>query len=181
MKNKRQLTDEEVVKYVREKDNEAYAEIVKRYEAKLMRYAEYLTGKHEVAQDVIQQAFIKAYVNLNSFNTRRKFSSWIYRIVHNEAMNHISRGKREIPFVEGVELEDEQDIEEEYTKAEISKIVRECIKNIPVIYGEPLSLYYLEEKQYSEISDILRIPVSTVGVRISRAKKILKKQCKNTR
>ena len=171
------LTYEEVVEYTRSKNKEAYAEIVSRYQDKLVRYAKYLLNDDEKAADVVQESFIKAYVNLNSFNSKKKFSSWIYRIVHNQAINLINKHKKEVPLLKNVDFDSGVDVEEEYTKKEIAEMIRECLKEMPVIYKEPLSLYFLEDKSYNEISDILRIPIGTVGTRINRAKILIKKIC----
>lgn len=172
-----QLSDEEVVKITRTKDKEVYAEVVKRYQEKLMRYAKYLVNDEERAADVVQDAFIKAFIKLNSFDTQRQFSSWIYRIVHNEAINLINKYKKEQPLPEEVDFDSGINVEEEYTKKEIRKMVKSCLGEIPLMYREPLGLYFLEEKSYLEISDILRIPTGTVGTRINRAKLIMKKKC----
>ena len=56
-------------------------------------------------------------------------------------------------------------------------MVKKCLEEIPLLYREPLSLYFLEDKTYGEISDILRIPIGTVGTRINRAKIIMKQKC----
>ena len=170
------LSDEEVVEIART-SKEVYAEIIKRYQRKLVRYANYLVNDAEKASDVAQEAFIKAYINLNSFDTKRKFSSWIYRIVHNEAVNLIKKHKKETPFLEHFDFDSSTNIVEEYTQEEISRIVRVCIKELPLLYKEPLSLYFLEEKSYKEISDILRIPIGTVGTRINRAKLMMREIC----
>ena len=171
------LSDEEVVEITRTKDKEAYVEVVKRYQEKLMRYARYLVSDDERASDVVQEAFIKAYINLNSFDTKRKFSSWIYRIVHNGAINLTNKYKKEKPLFEDIDLDSGINIEKEYTQKEVRKMVRSCLEELPLLYREPLSLYFLEEKSYSEISDILRIPTGTVGTRIKRAKSVMKQIC----
>ncbi|MDD5681357.1 MAG: sigma-70 family RNA polymerase sigma factor, partial [Candidatus Omnitrophica bacterium] len=80
---------------VRTKNKEVYAEIIKRYQTKLIRYATYITNDGSMGADAVQESFTKAYVNLNSFNIKKKFSSWIYRIVHNETMNIINKQKRQ--------------------------------------------------------------------------------------
>jgi len=171
------LSDEEIVTITRTKNKEVYAEIIKRYQKKLMRYAKYLINDESRASNVVQDAFIKAYINLNSFNVKQKFSSWIYRIVHNEAINLINKYKKEKPLFENINFDSGMDIEKEYAQNEIIKITRSCLDEMSLLYKEPLSLYYLEEKSYGEISDILRIPIGTVGTRINRAKLIMKKIC----
>jgi RNA polymerase sigma-70 factor, ECF subfamily len=177
MKDLSKLIDEKVVEIVRNNDNEIYAEIVKRYQEKLLRYASYLVKDEEKAADVVQSTLIKAYVNLNSFNTSKKFSSWIYRITHNEAMNIVKKYKKEVVMQDGFDGESEIDIEKEYDKKELKQMVRKCLDGIPLKYKESLSLYYLEEKSYKEISDILRIPIGTIGTRINRGKLLMRKIC----
>lgn len=73
MEGIKNLSDEELVDYVRKKDKESYAEVIRRYKDKLLRYALYLTEDEDKAEDVVQESFIKAYVNLNGFDTKRNF------------------------------------------------------------------------------------------------------------
>ena len=147
MKNVKSLSDEDLVEVVRNRDQELYREIVNRYQEKLLRYANYLIGDNDKAADVVQEAFVKAFVNLQGFDVKRKFSSWIYRIVHNEAINYIKKYKKEISL-EGNNfvniLKKDEDIEEDFEKKEIKKRVRQCLKALSVKYREPLVLYFLE-------------------------------------
>ena len=177
MKDILKLSDEKIVELVRKKDKELYIHIIKRYQDKLMRYASYLTGEEHNAADIVQESFIKAYVNLNGFNTKKKFASWIYRIVHNEAINLINKQKKQVSLYDDYDFDSGIDIEDEFIKKELRNRTHNCLNQMLVIYREPLSLYYLEEKSYEEISDILRIPVGTVGTRINRAKVLMKKIC----
>ncbi|OGJ37300.1 MAG: hypothetical protein A2383_01345 [Candidatus Pacebacteria bacterium RIFOXYB1_FULL_39_46] len=179
MKNISKLSDEKVVEIVRTDNKEIYAEIIKRYQTKLMRYALYLINDEHQAADVVQDSFIKAYVNLQSFDLKKKFSSWIYRIVHNEAMNLINKTKNNqaMSIKEFEAIDDGVDLEDSLIKKELILRAQNCLNQISLIYREPLSLYYLEEKSYEEISDILKIPIGTVGTRINRAKVIIKKIC----
>ena len=178
MKDLEKLTDEQVVEHVRTKDRESYLEIVLRYQDKLMRYANYLARDHMKAADIVQNSFIKAFVNLNSFNAKKKFSAWIYRIVHNEAMNELRKHQKEVPMFQEADFQSDEKIEDDLTRKEIQTMVRKCLAEIPVLYSEPLSLFYLEEKSYNEISDILRLPIGTVGTRINRAKTLMRKICR---
>jgi len=88
-------SDEEVVIAVRTSNKELYREIINRYQVRLFTYARYITGNEDKAKDAVQETFIKAYRNLNSFDASKKFSSWIYRITHNEAINIVKKYKRE--------------------------------------------------------------------------------------
>ena len=91
---KNHLSDSQVVALVLSGDVDAYSLIVERYESKLMRYATYILKDYDVASDITQEAFIKAYINLHSFKLDKQFSPWIYRILHNGAMNFIKRNKK---------------------------------------------------------------------------------------
>ena len=180
MESLEKLTDEQVVDHVRTKDPEAYREIMARYQDKLMRYANYLARNDMEAADIVQNSFIKAFINLNGFDSKKKFSSWIYRIVHNEAINALAKRKHELPMPENMDFEDKKNIEMNFTKEEVRAMVRGCLSQIPPLYAEPLSLFFHEEKSYEEISDILRLPIGTVGTRINRAKILMKKICQTT-
>ena len=172
-----QLTDEELVDKIRKEDKELFSDLVKRYEDKLMQYAVFLIHDEQKAMDVVQDSFIKSYKNLNGFYTNKKFSSWIFRIVHNEAMNKINKYKKEFPIRDDLNYESKEDLEENFSKKEIMEMAHECLDKIPVIYKEPLVLSYFEEKSYGEVSEILRIPMGTVSIRIKRAKELMKKIC----
>lgn len=159
-----------------------YYLIVERYEAKLMRYASFILKDYDVASDITQETFIKAYVNLRSFNTNKQFSPWIYRILHNGAMNYIKRSKKTSSLGVLNEVDDnflvsfKQD--KAMDKALLNKSVRDCLGKIEIKYREILMLNFFDNLKYDEISDILHIPKSTVGVRIRRGKIILKKVCR---
>lgn len=173
------LTDEKLASLVRERNQEYYREIVIRYQVKLKRYANYILKNKEDAEDVVQEAFIKAFKNLNSFDTKKKFSSWIYRIVHNEAMNWIAKRKKIISldenedWVENISDESEP-LEDVFDKKQIAKKIRTCINDMPIAYRTCMAFFYIEERSYEEISDILMIPTGTVGTKISRGKTIFR-------
>lgn len=171
------LTDEEIIEKIRSEDRELYVVIIKRYQEKLLRYSKNLIKDESKATDVVQDSFIKAFINLNGFDIKKKFSSWIYRIVHNEAMNILKKSQRETSLPENFDTSSDENIQDNFEQKEIVSEVEKCLEEIPVMYSEPLSLFYIEEKSYEEISDILRIPMGTVATRINRAKKLMKNIC----
>ncbi len=177
MQNIREISDEELVVKVRKEDQELYAEIVNRYQDKLMRYAAYLINDKEKATDVVQESFIKAYRNLNGFNINKKFSSWIYRIVHNQAINEAKKYHKESPIEKDMDWSSNVNLEEEFDKKQIQEMARKCLNTMPIKYSEPLELYFIEDYSYEDISDILRLPMGTVATRINRAKALMKKLC----
>lgn len=182
-KQQHEMTDQQIVSLVVGGNQDAYSVIVERYEAKLMRYALFLIKDYDMASDLAQESFIKAYTNLNGFKLDKSFSSWIYRIVHNEAMNMIFRNKKSPTFSEYEITDDDVSVNFSIDKKIDAKLlkqsVKKCLKSMDVKYREVVVLYYFENLKYDEISDILRVPTSTVGVRINRAKAELKKICQN--
>jgi len=171
------LSDQDIIKLITTQDKQLYRHIIFRYQDKLLRYVNYLTSNDFGTQDIVQETFIKAYINLNGFNLKKKFSSWIYRIAHNLTMDSFKKYKKETPLLEDLDLDSGQDLQDDAIKLELQKHAHHCLSLIPLSYREPLSLYYLEDKSYQEISDILRLPINTIGTRIARAKILMKKIC----
>ncbi len=177
------LSDEEVVSLVL-KNQDNFAIIINRYKSKLFNYIRRITNvRDEDAEDLLQDIFLKVYLNLNDFDTDLKFSSWIYAIAHNQV---ISQHRRLNVRAEGhsTSLEDESaiklasnfSIEKEldnlYLKDNVSKVLRSLKEK----YQEILILKFLEEKNYQEISDIIKKPVGTVGSLMNKAKSEFKKE-----
>lgn len=176
-----QTTDEQLAVLVREKDQELYNEIVKRYQDKLLRYARRLTNNSPDSEDIVQDSFIKAYKNLFAFNEKQKFSSWIFRITHNEAINALKKHHREVLVGDRhflFELRHEsKTISDTMDEKLLHQKMRNNIDKLPIKYKDVLVLFFLEEKSYEEISDILRLPMGTIATRINRGKKVLKNIC----
>lgn len=174
-----ELTDAALVERIAGGDTDGFEELMNRYEAKLLRYAIYLIHDDSLAQDIVQETFIKTYRNLRGYNPKYKFSSWIYRITHNEAMSAV-RAQRHI--ASDVDVESLEESHESTTIRDIDHAIlhgkmRSCLDTIPAKYREVLMLQYYENMQYGEIADILHIPPSTVGVWSMRGKAQLKKLC----
>lgn len=165
-------------------DPEYYSALMDRYEPALDRYLRRL-GVHrpEDRQDVLQEIFIKAYRNLNGFDQSLKFSSWLYRIAHNEAISWyrkqsvrpeghiIEESDTILQFLQAAELRtDAQAIERLNAEA-----LNRALAELPVKYRDVLTLRFFEHKEYDEISDILQVPVGTVGTLIHRGKARLAK------
>lgn len=179
-------TDEEIVELV-PKNRDFFSVLIRRYEGKLTRYVWRIGGgTKESVEDVVQNIFIKAYVNIKSFRKGQKFSSWLYGIAHNECIDYWRKNKKHanISLDENTELASvlasSEDIAENLFRKEEGKQIRKMLDQLPVKFKEVLVLRYLEDKDYQEISDILKKPVSTVGTLIHRAKAQLKNLVKIT-
>jgi len=173
------LTDNEIVEFTVKKDKNAYAGLVTRYQGKLYAYVFRLTNDREEAVDIVQEVFLKAYKNLKSFDNKKKFSSWIYRIAHNESVNWLKKNtrykKRSIDDDENrIEIADEKtDLHESMLVLQEREELLERLELLPVKYKEVLVLRYIEEKTYEEISLIIKKSANAVGILINRAKKKL--------
>jgi len=172
------LSDEEIVNLIQSGESDPFGVLIKRYEDKMRRYAKKFLADKEDVEDIIQEVFIKTYRNIQGFDVKRKFSPWLYRIAHNELVNTLKNKKRILPLFDldvflPHSLKDNS-LEKEIEKNDIKEVIDECLNLLELKYREPVILYYLEGLNYKEIADIMQIPVSTVGVRIKRAKEMLK-------
>ncbi len=176
-----ELSDEEIV--VRTLHDRSYFEvIVERFEAKLTRYLRRLgVHVHEDRQDLLQEIFIKVYKNLNGFDRNLSFSSWIYRISHNEVISwYRKKSVRPEGHMMGeidelfLFIPDTNPNAEQLVDSVIdAKLLHTALNQLEPKYRNPIILRFFEYKEYDEISDILKIPIGTVGTLISRGKKKL--------
>jgi len=178
------LSDEDLVKLtLKKQDNFLY--LIRRYEAKLSRYVKRIAGLNkEDTEDILQEVFIKTYQNLNSFDKDLKFSSWIYRIAHNEVIDNYRKKQarpQEITYDSETILNNiisEFDINREVDQKYLQDNITRILNSLDIKYREVLVLKFLEEKEYKEISDIIKKPMGTVATLISRAKKQFYKNIK---
>ena len=159
-------------------DSQYFYCLMKRYEDKLTRYVARLSymSLDDVA-DVVQESFINAYQHLNDCDCELKFSSWMYRIVHNQTINFIKKSRQSFKInIDDVDEEfvdwlvDGTNIEKETITKHFNEYVKTIFEKLKPDYKEVLLLKFFEDKDYSEISDILQKPKGTVATLISRAK-----------
>lgn len=163
--------------------SEEFGRIIEKYQEPLRRYVRRIARPGPDELDILlQDIFIKAYENLNDFDQSLAFSSWIYRIAHNEAIDHIRRRKRFGGSLDDPLRDDDtttlgdtivsesntsDDADQEYIKKNIASV----LDDLEPKYRSVLVLKFLEDKDYNDISDILRKPPGTVATLIHRAKK----------
>jgi RNA polymerase sigma-70 factor (ECF subfamily) len=177
-----QKTDEELVALTL-KNQDFFSCLVERYEPKLMRYVMRISAAtREDAEDLLQDVFIKVYRNLNDFDQKLKFSSWIYRIAHNQVVSQWRKTKVRPQVLKFEADEDflkfiatDEDLARDTERKFSGEEVRKMIENLNEKYKEVLVLKFLEGKDYKEISDILEKPLGTVATLINRAKKQFRK------
>jgi len=174
-------SDEVIARKVQGGDSEAFGVLVMRYEEKLLRYGKRFLSTVEDIEDAVQEVFIRAYENIQSFNASQKFSPWIYRIAHNSFVNVLRTRTRQPytlfafdSFVPHFAYETEQ--QSGFEKQEIVRMLERNLEALTPKYREVLVLHYFEDMAYKDIADVLSIPIGTVGIRMMRAKEALKKR-----
>ncbi|MFA6415976.1 MAG: RNA polymerase sigma factor [Candidatus Paceibacterota bacterium] len=180
IKNENKPSDEDLVRTALA-DPEAFGLIIDRYNEPLSRYIRRLTRSDEdEIKDILQDIFIKIYLNLNDFDHSLKFSSWIYRVAHNQVIDNWRKSQvRPSTAIDPddvfwLTVADDLDLEADAHRRELGVKIRELIDKLDGDYRSILILRYLEDKDYREISDIMKKPIGTVATLINRAKKKLK-------
>ncbi len=175
-------TDEDIVLRIQQGDTEQFGILMKRYDEKLSRYGRKFLANPEHIEDIVQDVFISTFQNINNFDTSLKFSSWIYRIAHNAFVNGLKKQQKSPLFLPYFELDTlvshkvyKDPVLEEKELAEMKAMIDKGIDELKPKYKEAIILHFIEEFSYKEISDILQIPIGTVGIRVMRGKEALKK------
>ncbi|TLU88550.1 MAG: sigma-70 family RNA polymerase sigma factor [Chlorobium sp.] len=177
-REKNQETDQELV--IRTlADKQAFSLLVRRYDAPLFRYILRMGWKdNSSAQDLLQEIFIKAYIHLNDYDPSLSFSSWIYRIAHNEIVSSYRKEKtrpnvlkKETDFFIFDNIADDAGLSTHEGKRFNAAEIQDAVNGLEPKYRDIIVLKFFEEKSYDEISDILQMPLGTVATLINRAKK----------
>ena len=161
----------------------SFEELVRRYQRPISAYVYRMIGDYESALDLTQEIFIKVYGSLARYRPEFKFSTWIYKIAHNSAVDHLRRnGGRERSIVTGSDadqydmpiesdsLTPEQESEREERRVEIETIV----KSLPPAYRELIVLRHSQDLTYEEIVDVTGLPLGTVKNRLFRARELMR-------
>ncbi len=177
------MEEKELVRQSKKGDEEAFASLVKKYKIKVFNLAWSLTRDRETADDLAQEAFIKAYVALPKFQLKSEFGTWLYRITVNHVKDYLRKKSKmsKVMFERTKEMPHFQ--EDEMKKKEKEQIgeqrrtfVRQCLSTIPEKYQVILSLRDIQGYSYQEITKILNISPGTVDSRLHRARKMLRQK-----
>jgi RNA polymerase sigma-70 factor (ECF subfamily) len=163
-------TDAELVKACLEGREFAYAELVRRHQDSVFGLAVSMTRNRDDAEDMAQEAFIRAYSKLDQYNPEYPFRPWILRICSNRTKNLFRRRVHRRTVEEGHLKEEavrQDEVEPNFQKLE------EALETLPPKLGAPLRLRYMEGLSYDEISEVLGVGVSAAKMRVMRARKQL--------
>ncbi|MBT6555905.1 MAG: RNA polymerase sigma factor [Candidatus Marinimicrobia bacterium] len=165
----------------RRKPQETFPEIVKNHGERIYNLALMKCNQVELAEDICQETFIRVYKGLEKFRDEAQLGTWIYRIALNVCHTMIKResqlSSRLIPLEDRADLEPEElnsDVQDIFIKDVEKEQIREAIAALSHSQSDAITLYYLKEFQYTEVANIMDLPINTVKSHIRRAKTNLK-------
>ncbi len=177
------LTDVELIAKAISGREDGFEELVRRYQRPITNYVFRMLNDYDASLDVTQEVFIKVYNSLSRYSSEYKFSTWLYRIAHNAAIDHI---RRRSPNEQSIETENkdgayqlqiespnptpEQDRERSEWRTEIETVV----KCLPQVYRELILLRHAQDLSYDEIAEITNLPLGTVKNRLFRAREMMR-------
>lgn len=170
-----QDTEEELIAKSKQHDADAYGQIVERYKDALYRHCFALLRDEDAAEDTAQEAFIAAYYKLNSFDSSRRFSTWLFKIATNKALDSLRSRRRVMPMSdETLErlVSPHASPSRQAEHAELTKAITQLAPR----YRAVVHLYYFEGMSYDEIAEVMAKPVGSVKGWMNRAKKQLRKE-----
>lgn len=178
------------IKQVLKGDQNAFGEIVELYKDKVYQICfRMLWDRHE-AEDAAQETFLKAFLNIHTYDQDKKFSTWLYRIATNLCIDKIRKKKpdyhldAEIAGTDGLNMyshlsSGDQLPEEEVESLEVQETIHQAILLLPEKYRSVIVLKYIEELPLQEIADILELPLGTVKTRVHRGREALRKHLRH--
>jgi len=175
--------EQKVITDVLNGDIDRYEVLVHRYQGQIINYVYRMVGNFEDASEIAQEAFIKAFTALHSYNNAYKFSTWLYRIASNTAIDFLRKKRLQTVSMEGNFSEDyvpqyksnELTPLEEMEKERVMNLLSDAVLQLPPEYREVIVLYHINGVPYEEIATITTLPLGTVKNRIFRARQMLKK------
>jgi RNA polymerase sigma-70 factor (ECF subfamily) len=179
------LADSELVTTAVAGREEGFEELVRRYQRPISAYVYRMVGDYDAALDLTQEVFIKVYGSLSRYKPEYKFSTWIYKIAHNSAVDHLRRhstreqslmkdfeGEQREISIESHRPSPEQESEREERRSEIEAVVRQ----LPSAYRELIVLRHSHDMSYDEIAEVTGLPLGTVKNRLFRARDAMRQE-----
>lgn len=179
----RNLADGELVVNAVAGRADGFEELVRRYQRPITSYVYRMLGDYESALDVTQEVFIKVYNSLNKYSSEYKFSTWLYRIAHNAAIDHMRRNSMHALSIEAensdgtYQLQIESQLpspELEHERGEWRIEIEAVVKCLPTAYRDLILLRHSRELSYDEIAEVTGLPLGTVKNRLFRAREMMR-------
>lgn len=165
--------DEDIVRLTLEGNPEAFEEIVHKYERAIFNAAFRILNDNDDAADAVQSTFLKAYRNLDHYNSHFRFFSWLYKIAINESLNSLRQRKSSDP-VDAESTSSGETPEDQYRSVELGEKIQEALMELGLDYRLVIILSHFEELSYREVGYVLDLPEKTVKSRLFTARKQLR-------
>jgi RNA polymerase sigma-70 factor (ECF subfamily) len=170
-----------------DKDQRAFREILERYENGVRAVVRKMVFDPKESEDLVQEAFIKAFNSIHSFNFEFSFATWLYKIAANNCIDFLRKRKlKTYSYDKPIQQKDGEtqqefadsvpNVEKNMIQEETSSQIKQAILDLPEKYRIVIVMRHQEEKSYEEISEFLDIPLGTVKARIFRAREMLNKK-----
>ncbi len=175
MKN---ISDIDIIESVKRGNSADFSVLIDRYKNKAFSLLKRMLKNESDAEEVLQDCFLKAYYSLSSFKQESKYSTWFYKIVYNTALTKLSSKKRKIEN-EMLSVDDHFDLEnndenKDFDNKDLSVLINRLIDRLPENYSAVISMFYLNEMNCEEISEVMKTSVSNVKVMLYRSRNSLK-------
>ncbi len=183
LSNIRALTDGELIEKALRGREDGFEEIVRRYQRPITGYVYRMLNNYDASLDVTQEVFIKVYNSLEKYSSEYKFSTWLYRIAHNAAIDYMRRNSVSQQSIEAentdgtyqLQLESPQPTpEQERERSEWRTEIDSVVKCLPVVYRELILLRHTQDLSYDEIAEVTNLPLGTVKNRLFRAREMMR-------
>ncbi|MGA9119622.1 MAG: sigma-70 family RNA polymerase sigma factor [Bacteroidota bacterium] len=162
--------------------NRRFRELVDRYKDRALTLAMKIVRDRREAEEVVQDAFVKVYRNVDQFRGESSFHTWFYRILYNESISRLRRN-RNIPIMVNAEDNEESGLfdhdaltDARILSSDLQRVIEEEFERLADHYRTALTLFYLQELHYEEIASVMNVPVGTVKSYIFRGKQLLRRR-----
>lgn len=182
--------DNKLIDKVKSGDNQAIAKLINLYKDKIYFLGYRMLGNKEEAEDICQETFIRVYTNIDKYDNKHKFSTWVYKIATNLCIDRIRKNKKTIFSLDN--NGDDENIdwhsivpdsglnpEEETILNEQKHLIQVSFEKLPVKYRAIMTLRYVDELTLQEISEVLDLPVTTIKTRLHRGREHMRNNLLN--
>ena len=186
MAEREQLDDRALVARILGGDRDRFTELVTRYEKRVINYVYRITHRYEDAHDLAQDIFVKVYLALDRYDPKYQFSTWLFRIAQNSAIDALrKKSLAEVPLTRPAADEEGGTKEREFAddgispyralkNKQLSAAIDDAVRHLPPDYRELIQLRHFAELSYEEIASMKKLPLGTVKNKLFRARNLLK-------
>lgn len=163
-----------LIESIQKRECDGYGVLVDRYKDRLFQNVYWMIKNEDTAQDITQEAFVKAYMSLNEFRGESRFYSWLYRIAINLCRDWQRREQYQPQYAEYFQPQHPQTPEQEVYQHELAGQIEAALQSLPEMYREAFCLKHIDHCSYEEMSDMLDVSIEALKVRVHRARQMLR-------